>query len=289
VLCYWYTTIFTTLYSWSYFCKKLNKVYQILIDNKVDFQEIYNKLEINGSDVSEEISKLKPDKLQVLTDIYELVKDYISIELLAKIFSMNHHENLYLLYLYYNYFKNTSIKNNIENVINKYHYNQCDYHAWFHIIFNNLDEQEQDAIETDKEPINYFITELLKKMQNNSFQENYENVKNIIKELNLKYTEDNNKHYKIGKCDNPSCDGNLYQFKDQIVCNICQKVYCSKCRKEIYPKEVERMIDYKIEILPNPLYSEYTKEQKEEKHECKQEDIETVKLLTKNIKNCPNP
>jgi len=196
---------------------------------------------------------------------------------------------MYSLYLYYNYFKNSSIKNNIENIINNYHYNCCDFHEWFETKYNLMNDQEQDSTEADQETKNYYIKEIFKDMEQRTFQQNYEHVKNTIKRLNIKYTEDSNKHFMIGNCDNPSCDGNIYKFKDQVVCNMCQKVYCPKCHKEIYPEFVERMIDYQIELIPNPLYSKYTKEQKKENHVCKQEDIDNVKLLTENIKKCPNP
>jgi len=271
------------------FCKKLNKVYQILIDNNVDFEKVYSELEIKGTS-DDEIAKLKANKLQILVDNHALVKDYIdNIDLFAKIFAINYHDDMYSLYLYYNYFKNSSIKDNYENIVNHYHYKTCDFHEWFESKYNIMNDQEQDATEADLDTKNYFIKEIFKDMSKRTFQQNYENVKDIIKRLNIKYVEDSNRHYKIGACDNPSCDGNIYHYNEHVVCNMCQRVYCPKCRKEIYPELVERMIDYQIELIPNPLYSKYTDEQKKEKHVCKQEDIDQVRLLTENIKKCPNP
>ena len=271
------------------FCKKLNKVYQILIDNNVDYQKVYDELELKGTS-DDEISKLKASKLQILVDNHALVKDYIdNIELFAKIFSINYHDEMYSLYLYYNYFKNTSIKDNCENVINHYHYKTCDLHEWFESKYNNMNDQEQDSTESDQETDNYYIKEIFKDMSKRTFQQNYEKVKETIKKLNIKYVEDNYRHFKIGPCENPSCDGSIYHFQDQVVCNMCQRVYCPKCRKEIYPELVERMIDYKLELIPNPLYGKYTDEQKKEEHKCKEDDINQVKLLTENIKKCPNP
>jgi len=270
------------------FCKKLNKAYQVLMDNNINYQDIYDNLEINMGD-EKELEKLKPEKIQLLADYHELVKDYISIELLAKIFSINYHEDMYLLYLYYNLFKNVSIKNNIENVIDHYHIENLDFHVWFDSDYNLMNDEEQDLCESVRETKNYYIKEVINKMKQKTFQENYEKVKDIFKKLNIKYQEDKNRHFKVGKCFTNSCDGDVYRFKDQIVCNMCQKVFCTKCHAEIYPESVEHMIDYQIELIPNPLYHKYTKEQKEEKHECKQEDIDTVKMLTENVKNCPNP
>ena len=270
------------------FCKKLNKTYQILIDNKINFQELYDYLGINIGD-DNEITKLEPDKLQILTNTYDLVKDYISIELLAKIFSINYHDDMYLLYLYYNLFKNKSIKNNIENIIEHYHVDYFDYHIWFIIDFQFMNDEEQNLYELAKETKNYYIKKIFDKIQQKSFQENYEYVKSIIKRLNIKYQQDKYRQFRVGKCFSNSCDGDVYRFKDQIVCNLCQKVFCAKCHVEIYPEKVEHMIDYQIELIPNPLYKNYTKEQKEEKHECKQEDLDTVKLTTEDVKNCPNP
>jgi len=252
-------------------------------------QEIYDELEIKGTS-DDEIAKLKANKLQILVDNHALVKDYIdNIDLFAKIFAINYHDDMYSLYLYYNYFKNSSIKDNYENIVNHYHYKTCDFHEWFESKYNIMNDQEQDATEADLDTKNYFIKEIFKDMSKRTFQQNYENVKDIIKRLNIKYVEDSNRHYKIGACDNPSCDGNIYHYNEHVVCNMCQRVYCPKCRKEIYPELVERMIDYQIELIPNPLYSKYTDEQKKEKHVCKQEDIDQVRLLTENIKKCPNP
>lgn len=243
------------------FCKKLNKVYQILIDNKIDWSNIFDKLDIdNVSD--EEISNIKPDKLQILIDIHSLVQDYISLELLIKIFSINYNEKLYLLYLYYNIFKN-----NINNVINHYHIKRIDYHCWFILIYVLMDDNEQDKCRLKINEDKYCISELFKNMQNLSFQKNYENFKNILKKLNINYQENIN-NQSICKCFENFCDGDISAFNDNLICNLCKKIFCSKCHKEIHFKTNEK--------------------QEEIIHECKQEDIDTVKMLTENVKKCPN-
>ena len=240
------------------FCKKLNKAYQILIDNNINFEDTYNNLQINIGDENE-LKDLEPKKIQLLANCHELVKDYISIELLAKIFSINYHEDMYLLYLYYNLFKNVSIKNNIENVIDHYHIKLLDFHVWFNSIYNLMSNEEQDLCEYDRETKDYYIKEIFNKMIQKPFQENYKQVKDAFKRLNIKYQEDKYRHFKVDKCFINPCDGDVYRFKDQIVCNMCQKVFCTKCHAEIYPEQVEHMV------------------------------VDTVKMLTENVKNCPNP
>jgi len=272
------------------FCKKLSKAYQILMDNNIDLYQIFDTIEISGSNENE-ITNLQKDKQDIIINAYKLVKDYIdNIDVFVKIFSINYHTDMYSIYLYYNYFKNSFCKDNIKNLIdNHYHCYNYDLHEWFDSIYSKMSDNMQDSIETLMDKEDYFITEIFKDMDNKTFQQNYKKLKESIKNLNIKYSEDSNKRFLIGKCENPSCDGNLYHFRDQIVCNMCLRVFCPKCHKEIYPEFVEHMIDFEIENLPNPLYSKYTDEQKKEKHECKQDDINQVKLLSENIKKCPNP
>ena len=58
-------------------------------------------------------------------------------------------------------------------------------------------------------------------------------------------------------CGKNDCKG--YVNKKDNTCELCKTVYCSKCMEE-----------------------------KHENHECKEEDIQTVKLLRKDTKNCPS-
>jgi len=126
------------------------------------------------------------------------------------------------------------------------------------------------------------------------------------------------------KCEKPNCNGTVYKYEHQAICNECKSIFCSKCHTEIFPEKIEYSMDNEhIYTMINPKYKEYTKKQKigkypekyiksnfklraeikeltdEEKedkfikyyqllnHVCTEDDLNNVKLLTDNVKNCP--
>lgn len=90
------------------------------------------------------------------------------------------------------------------------------------------------------------------------------------------------------KCLNPKCNNcELYKYNLQVICNKCNKIYCSKCFKEIYPNKIEVLVNGQIELIENKLYETYTEKQKLEKHKCKNKDIQNFNLQFKKIFFCP--
>jgi len=133
----------------------------------------------------------------------------------------------------------------------------------------------------------------IKKDNDYYYLKNFYNILiNNNKKLSQKKTFESYKH-KIGKCFNNDCDGNVFRYKTQIFCDTCKSIFCVKCYKEIYPQFIEKYnsnkqnpTDDTFILINNPLFSSYSTEQKTP-HICNDDDINTVKLLTENVKNCP--
>jgi len=90
------------------------------------------------------------------------------------------------------------------------------------------------------------------------------------------------------QCLNPKCNNcELYKYNLQIICKKCNKVYCSKCFKEIYPGKIETLIDDKIELIENINYETHTEEQKCLIHKCKNCDIKRFNFKLSKIFFCP--
>ena len=121
------------------------------------------------------------------------------------------------------------------------------------------------------------------------------------------------------KCFKPNCDGNIEKHNHQSICLKCGSIFCTKCRIEIYPECIQCFNNGTTQIKPNPKYNLYTKEQQQGKysdkykdfknhldeidfdteedeyikyykllnHDCTEEDLGTVKLLTEDVKGCP--
>ena len=137
------------------------------------------------------------------------------------------------------------------------------------------------------------------KLENNNYdflKELYNIIKSIYNNRN-DYNKSNtsdvkniNRLKKIGKCFNNNCEGIVFKYKNQIICNLCNSIFCSKCYKQIYPKVLEtynkNINDF--EEINNPYFSSYDKDLIKDEHICNKDDINTVKLLTDNVKNCPN-
>lgn len=275
--------------SYANFCQRLDKAYKILIDNNINFEEIYdnfNYLIYGNEDINFENLCKDKIKSKLLDDIYSLVENYISKITLSRIFSIDYKDDMYTIYLIYNI-----IKNNTEDIIKRYHIFINDQFTWFMHIFNLSSPIEQQECLVYLKDKNYRITQLIKYFKNKSFEENYKIIEDTIKRIhiNCKYKVDSNQQFLIGKCFANFCSGDIYLFKEHIICKTCNKIFCPICHVEIYPENIESFNkDNKIELIPNSLYSKYTDEQKYSKHICKEEDIETAKQTTINVKNCPN-
>lgn len=107
------------------------------------------------------------------------------------------------------------------------------------------------------------------------------NINRLNKIINYEDNKNNKLIKKTCKCLNEECLGYLYKYDKELICDTCNKIYCVKCRKEINPEYIEYIENDKIKTKKNEKYNE------KDKHKCNKEDIETIKLLTDNVKNCP--
>lgn len=95
------------------------------------------------------------------------------------------------------------------------------------------------------------------------------------------------KRKKYMSCSNKRCDGNCYQYDEQIRCEKCGAIYCDKCLQRIYPEYINVPEDVDIIKVLNPDFKNYTPEQKK-LHVCNKEDLDTVKLIFYgDVKHCP--
>ena len=114
--------------------------------------------------------------------------------------------------------------------------------------------------------------------------------KEFINELSINHLNIfTDKIKRCGHCKNCS-KGILYEYNNQIICNNCNLILCNKCHINIYPlkKEFYNIHTNEIDLIDNPLYSSYTKEQKEIKHICNESDIEVIKKIKNYYFECPN-
>lgn len=143
--------------------------------------------------------------------------------------------------------------------------NKSNYHKIYDLILDINDDKLYKL--SDYKIIHELITKNVSWLSNNIINEKQDN-KSIIK--------------KVSKCLNEECLGYLYKYDKELICNICNKIYCKKCHKEINPEFIEYVENNEIKLRKNNKYNE-----KIDSHKCNKEDIETVKLLTENVKNCP--
>lgn len=262
------------------FCKNIDNVYRILIDNNIKYND-YKFVYKNSYNNNRYISEMPADKLQNLINIYPLVKDYITFDLFTSIFNVYNHNSLYDIYIFYNY-----IQNNRDIFIeDKYifDYNQMIVQNYYGIYYNsNKYYNDPDGF---KQLFKYLdfnyntykcIDILIYIIKTHIGEQANQNINKIKKQ----------ERRKTCKCEKDGCKGHLYRFKSQLICNECKNIFCSKCRKEIFPKKIERFEEDKVFEEDNPKFKSYTEEQKQ-LHTCKQEDIDMVNYLNEKIKNCP--
>ena len=131
-----------------------------------------------------------------------------------------------------------------------------------------------------KTPIE-IINNVIKSLKLLEIKESYNKYIEYQKSKNKPVEHQNIVKKKIIKCFKNGCAGDVYKYKTQLICDVCHSIFCIKCHQEFIPEFLESVKDDKIIQVKNPDFDEKSK------HECKQEDINTVKLLTENIKNCP--
>ena len=98
---------------------KLNKVYTILIENKIDIYILNEKGFEQNKPENIDFNKLKNDS-------YNLVKDMITEEEFNNIFNYEHIDVYYGMYIYYNY-----LKNNIDQIKKYNNYTLLNHFMFF--------------------------------------------------------------------------------------------------------------------------------------------------------------
>lgn len=125
------------------------------------------------------------------------------------------------------------------------------------LLFAYLKDKDNEYLKVYNEyKLNKYISSAFDKLKDNN---NYEFfvAKIIYKSLKQLKIKKNVQHTYHPKCFSNFCIGDIFKVDNHYVCNLCDKLFCLKCHQE---------------LLPN--------------HVCKEEDIETVKLLSKS-KPCP--
>ena len=262
------------------FCKNINNVYRILIDNNITFNEYSFETRYNYPYTSINKPNISDKLLQELHNVYQLVKDYINFELFETIFDKRNYHLLYNIYILYNYLNNKKdllnekylfdyqyiiidTTYNIKNIKEYYKNNIQDLQVLIEDLDNNFTPYK--CIDT----IIYILTDRIGDQAN----------QNIAKMKKLQQR-------KICICINCQ-QGYLYKYNTQLICDTCKSIFCINCREKIYPDKIERIVEDKIELEDNPKYNSYTEEQKQ-KHICNPETVSSINYITNNTKNCPN-
>ena len=262
------------------FCKNINNVYRILIEHKINYNE-YNYEFNNNFYYGRYTSEIPANKLQKIIEIYPLVKDYIIFDLFVKIFNNYNSRSLYSIYLLYNYINKTT--NDILN--NNYifgGYNSIQIVRSYDMEYIKEYDNTSNGIKElfkflDSKYTPYKCIDVILYIINHRIGEQATQNINKIKKQERR---------KTCKCEKDGCNGHLYKYKTQLICDVCKNIFCAKCRKEIFPAKIERFEEDNVIEEENPKYKVYTEEQKQP-HKCKQEDIDMVNYLNTNIKNCP--
>lgn len=268
--------------------------------DKVESKYFYKHFDFIKSDISKE-------QINPIIDIYNLSNTSISFDTFIRIFAANNYigKKFFLLFLLFN-----TLNNNLDNIINKYNlslfnnlnlYGKIEdkYNNKYILTYNNIEHKyDYNALKklSKEDIINYFHNNIFKNEQ--FFKDELNNNK-----LNLP----------VCKCFKGNCDGDAYKYKEQFICNKCNSVFCTKCHVEIFPKYIEYADKNGIILVDNPKYDSYTDLQKgvydisknntdikkktmpidniiknNIKHICKEEDLNTVKLMYEGAKPCPN-
>lgn len=253
------------------------------------------------------------EQMNFIKKIYPEFIELIDYNTFLDIFSSSNYK-LYTIFIFYNILidKFDELKNNYYN--NYFNINRIDV-KYFN---NNKPLTKKIIIHKSIEKFDYYKT-----------INKYEIVK-ILHELispfknKISVQQEKVIKRKNFKCIKPNCEGTVYKYEHQAICNACKSIFCSKCHTEIFPEKIEYSTDnVYIQTIINPKYNEYTKEQKQGKypeeyiklnfklryenkeltdeekkdkfikyyqllnHVCTEDDLNNVNLLTDNVKNCP--
>jgi len=256
------------------FYKNIYNIFKIIKIYSNDIKDINDRIKL--------IFDLKEEELKIILYTYKDLNNLLDIDdlkitlyifnILKKSFSILYLEYdyedkniklfLYFTCLYsyiiddleiYNYIINDIFKNNDYNIFKSYWINKN----------NSIMKIIKDCNKKNNRNKILDLTNLKKYKKDFSKEENkkiyiklllqYFNNLTDINNINLKILEKR----KIISCD--YCNGFCYKDNNFLICNICNKKYCLYCYKEI-----------------------------SNNHICKNEDLETIKLLFQKSKRCPN-
>jgi len=269
--------------------------------DKEESSYFYQHIDTRKCDISK-------DQINPIIDIYCMSNTSISFDTFMRIFAANNYtgRKFFLLFLLFN-----TLNGNLDNIINTYDlslFNNVnlygridDYYKHSDILKYNYDEKKYDYNSLKR----YSKEEIIDYFHNNIFKDE----KFFRDELN------NNNRFKLPvcKCFKGNCDGDAYKYRNQVICNKCNSVFCSKCHVEIYPKYIEYADKNGIILVDNPKYDSYSDLQKgvydvaknntnrkkkttpmdevikeDVQHVCKEEDLNTIRLMYEGAKPCPN-
>jgi len=297
----------------NYDFSKINKDNVIILEEGTNYNLFYREYDkVESSYFYQHIDSRKCDiskeQINPIIDIYNMSNTSISFDSFLRILAAKNYNiigrKFYMLFLLFN-----TLNNNLDNIVNSYDLS----------FFNNIDLYGECSINT-KNGHNIFIYkkeeskydyDYLKKLPKNaiidSFHYIFENDKFFRDDLN------NNNRLKLPccKCLKGNCDGDAYKYNTQIICSKCNSVFCINCHVEIFPRQIEYADKNGIILIDNPKYDNYSDEQKgvydvaknntnrkkkltpidfnvdENKHVCKEEDLNTIKLMYEGAKPCP--
>lgn len=244
----------------------INKIYKSIIElYNLDFDKLYYLIKENENIIFKLSYNNQISNEQKILMFNDLLKKYNNNKDINKYDLLNDYAFLFCkdtLIIYCFYIKNTNKDYYDKNIIYEKNYEK--YKFSYNILLNN------DVKKIESSYLTNIFNNIIKIMKNNNIY--------VTKQIK-----------KIGKCFNDNCDGDIYKYKNQIICNKCNSIFCNKCYKQIYPKMLEiynKDID-NIEEIENYYFLTYDKNIRNKIHKCNEDDINTVKLLTDNVKNCP--
>ena len=256
------------------------------------------------------------NQMKFIKKIYPEFVELVDYNTFLDIFSTNNYK-LYTIFIFYNLLKDefNELK---KNYYNKYFNLQDINIKYLDKTKSSTNRKKDTTIEKTLDSFNYYKTankyEIVKILHE------------LITPYKNKITDQQEKVIKRKnfKCLKPNCDGIVYKYDHQAICSSCKSIFCSKCHTEIYPEKIEYSTDNDhVQNMINPKYNEYSKEQKQGKypeeyiklnfklrsenkeltdnekedkfikyyqflnHVCTEDDLNNVKLLTIDVKNCP--
>ena len=254
------------------FYKNIYNIFKIIKIYSNDINDIFERIKL--------LFNLNEDELNVILETYEGLNDLLDIDdlkitlyifnIIMKSFILNwldYNDRKYKLFIYfaclYSYIiEDEEIYNYIiKDIMDKYEYNI--FKSYWIIKHNSIMKIIKDCEKRNDKNKILNLTNLKKYKKEYTKEEKrkiyiklllqyFNNLKDI-NNINVKIIEKR----KIISCN--YCNGFCYKENNYLICNICNKKYCLNCYKEL-----------------------------NEKHKCKEEDIENIKLLFKNSKRCPN-